>query len=343
MSSFFDSAYKGLGYLLSLPERTVRSLAAVAGGTTSLLTETLFPDALRGTTLYKAVVGDTQRFVIERVAQVQREAADAGATAEGTVPAGAESVASGGDQAPPADFIQRKIAGAALEAAGLLAMHLSPLWVLAIAGDAAAGSGEFLQRLVVQLKRNNVLAPDAQINGLQELLAAVSETSRQSAAAVDTPPLSRDEVSKLATEMTENYKKIFAGVSNLVPRFDTLWQRMESLASRENISLERLGGILTVDVAQWGRMGLGTVVAVGQTSVDLVGEKILASYDRTLDAVAKEGATGYLGRHLRPFVQAAADHFSPARKTWVESLMDRATGKAPEAPTVIAPQTPIPD
>jgi molybdopterin-guanine dinucleotide biosynthesis protein A len=318
MSGFFDSAYKGLGYLLSLPERTIRSLAAVAGGTTSLLTETLFPDALRGTTLYKAVVGDTQRFVIEKVAQVERE----GAAGEGAD--------AGAGDGPTNDFVQRKIAGTALEAAGLLAMHLSPLWVLAIAGDAAAGSGEFLQRLVVQLKRNNVLAPEAQINGLQELLTAISETSRQSAAAVDTPPLSREEVSKLATEMTENYKKMFAKATDLLPRFDTLWKRMEALASRENMSLERLGGILTVDVAQWGRMGLGAVVAVGQTSVDLVGEKILASYDRTLDAVSKEGAAGYLGKHMKPFVQAAADHFSPTRKTWTESMMDRVTPKATE-------------
>jgi len=103
MSGLFDSAYKSLGYLVSLPERTIRSLAAVAGGTTSLLTETLFPDVLRGTTLYKIFLGDTQRFVIERVAQVQREAGD---------------TAGGGGAAAPEDFVQRKIAGTALEAAG---------------------------------------------------------------------------------------------------------------------------------------------------------------------------------------------------------------------------------
>ncbi len=322
MSSFFDSAYKGLGYLLSLPERTMRSLAAVAGGTTSLVTETLFPDSLRGTTLYKRVVGDTQRFVIEKVAQVQREGGESGAAG-----AAGEAQAAGSAEAPPGDFVQHKVAGTALEAAGLLAMHLSPLWVLAIAGDAAAGSGEFLQRLVVQLKRNKVLAPDAEIHGLQELLAAIGETSKRSAAAVDTPPLSREEVSRLAADMTESYRKMFASVANLLPRFDTLWKRMESLASRENISLERLGGILTVDLAQWGRKGLGAVVSVGQTGADLFGEKILASYDHTLDAVTKEGATGYLGRHMKPFVQAAVDHFSPARKTWTESLMDRAAPK----------------
>src|SRR5512146_2323867 len=148
MSGFFDSAYKGFGYLLSLPERTIRSLAAVAGGTTSILTETLFPDALRGTTLYKIFLGDSQRFMIEKIALVHREAGEAGAAAVA--------------DAAPEDFVQRKIAGTALEAAGLLAMHFSPLWVFAIAGDAAAGSNEFIQRLVVQLKRNNVLQPDAQ-------------------------------------------------------------------------------------------------------------------------------------------------------------------------------------
>lgn len=73
MSQFFQSALRSFGYLLSLPERTLRSMAAVAGGTTSLLTEALFPEALRGTTLYKVFVGDTQRFIITKVAQVQRE------------------------------------------------------------------------------------------------------------------------------------------------------------------------------------------------------------------------------------------------------------------------------
>lgn len=307
MSSFFEAAFHRLAYLMSLPERTIRSLAAVAGGTTSLLTETLFPDSLRGTTMYKIFVGDAQRFVIQKVAQVQNEPGQAG---------GAAGVAG---QSP--DYVQRKMVGSALEAAGLLAMHFSPLWVFAVAGDAAAGSNEFLQRLVVQLKRNNVVPPEAQIAGLQDLLAVIQEASRRSASAVDTPPLSREEISKMASDMTENYRRMFSKMTNLLPRFETLWSRMESLARRENVSLERLGGILTVDVASWGRKGFGTVMAVGQTGSELFGEKVLASYDRTLDAVAQEGFTGYLAKHMKPFLQAATDHFSPAKKTWTESML----------------------
>jgi hypothetical protein len=228
MSGYFEAAFQRLGYLMSLPERTMRSLAAVAGGTTSLLTETLFPDTLRGTTMYKFFIGDAQRFVIERVAQIQSEGRPAGAAA------------GAGTEAP--EFDQRKMVSGALETAGLLAMHLSPLWVFAVAGDAAAGSNEFLQRLVTRLKRNNVLPADAEIGGLQDLLVSIQDASRRGAAAADTPALSREEIRKLASDMTENYRQMFSKVKDLLPRLETLWSRMEALASREHVSLERLGG-----------------------------------------------------------------------------------------------------
>ena len=72
MSGFLESIGRQLGYMLSLPERTIRSLAAVAGGTTSLLTETLFPPVLRDTTLYRVFVGDTQRFLVTKIAEMQQ-------------------------------------------------------------------------------------------------------------------------------------------------------------------------------------------------------------------------------------------------------------------------------
>ena len=48
-TSFTDKVRQHLNYSLSLPERTVRSLAAVAGGTTTLLTDTLLPESMRQT------------------------------------------------------------------------------------------------------------------------------------------------------------------------------------------------------------------------------------------------------------------------------------------------------
>lgn len=308
MSSLFDVIRHQIGYMVSLPERTIRSLAAVVGGTTSLLTETLFPEALRGTTLYRIFLGDTQRFLVEKIARIEKESENAT-----------------GEAADPA-FVQKKLVGGALETAGLFAMHFSPLWVFAIAGDAAAGSSVFLDRLVNQLKSNGVIPLDASISGLTDLLSAVQTTASQSASAIDTPPLSREELGKLATEMTANYGRMFTGVTDLVPRFETLWGQMEKLAGRDNISIETLGGILTVDVADWAKKGVGAVSALGQTGTDLFGEMILDSYARTLNAVAEEGVTGYLSNRMKPFVQAAVSHFDTEKKTWTGSLVEKLLG-----------------
>jgi len=302
MAEFFETARANLRYVLSLPERTLRSLAAVAGGTSLLLTDALFPDALRGTTMYRVFVGDTQRFVIDKVAQVQREGR--------------------GDGTPVSDdYVRRKMVGNALEAAGLLAMHFSPLWVFAIAGDAAAGSRVFLHRLVGHLKQNGVIPPEADPTDLVDLLDAIQAASRRSAVAINTPPLSRAELATLARELTASYGAMFATSRRLLPEFETLWARMERLARRENVSLAQLGGIMTVDVARWGKRGIGAVLAVGTTGSALFGEKILASYAETLDQVAEQGVSHYLSYNLRPFLKAAAAHFDPDRLTWTEARL----------------------
>lgn len=309
MNMFFDAAFKRVGYVLSLPERTIRSLAALAGGTTSLLTETLFPEALRGTTLYKIFVGDAQQFLIDKIAQVEREGSkvvDERATEQGV---------------PGEDYLQRKMIGGTLETAGLFAMHFSPLWVFAIAGDAAGGSRVFLDRLAAHLKTNGVIDDDQPVNSLRELLEAIQDTSNRSATAIDTPPMSGEELGKLADELQLCYGQVFASANNLVPRIDQLWTNMQQVANRQNISIEKLSGILTVDAANWGAKGFGSVLAVSQTGYELFGEQILDNYAKTLTAVNEQGAAQYLANHLTPFVTAAGSHFSPSRTTWIEKML----------------------
>jgi hypothetical protein len=303
----FSEIGQRINYLMTLPERTVRSVVAIATGTSSLLTETLFPEALRGTTLYRIFVGDVQDFMTTKVAEVQR----------------------GTDQAAEEqreDYLSRKVVGGALETAGLFAMHVSPLWVFAIAGDAAAGSSVFLERLVVQLKKNNVLPQDAQVQGLEDLLSSLQEVSRRGSTAVDTPPLSSAEVSKLAEEMNFHFGQLFERSTDLIPRLEDIWTRMEKLADRENVSIERLGGILTVQAAGVARKGFGSALAVGQTGAGLLGETILDNYSKTLDHVSEVGVAGYVSNHMQPFLQAASSHFDPARKTWTAKVISKLSG-----------------
>ncbi len=312
MSTLIQTLTRRIGYMLSLPERTVRSIAAVVGGTSTLLTDTLFPEALRGTTLYKVFVGDTQQFLIRQIAGVE-----GGATADGQIPA------------PGGDFAARKAVGAALETAGLFAMHLSPLWVFAIAGDAAAGTTAFLQRLTGHLKANGVIPADARVDGLTDLLAAIQEASRASAGAVDTPPLSAEELGRLASELTDRYGRIFGAASGVLPRFEAIWSRMEQLADVNQVSLGRISGLLTLDLARVGGRSLGAAVALGQTGADIVADTILDSYADTLEAIARQGLRDFVGTRLGPFAAAAARHFSPDTPTWTQSLLGLGRPAAP--------------
>lgn len=307
--NFFETARQRLMYTLSLPERTIRSLAALLGGMSTFLTETLFPGTLRATTTYQVTIGLMQQFILERVAGIKNE------LGEGHVQLGE-------------DYVQRKMAGTALEAAGLLTMGYSPLWVFAILGDVAGGSKVFLDRLVKYLKENEVITEDIQAGELVDVLEAVQEASSKSASTIDTPPLSNEELSKLADEMKLSYGRVFKSTKNLTPRLEAMWDTMEQLAFRENISIERLVGIMTVDAALWSKKGLGIARATGQTGAALFNEKILDSYKETLATITDQRIDAFMSHHMRPFMQSARAHFDPAQKTWTEiKLVKKSRGK----------------
>jgi hypothetical protein len=194
--------------------------------------------------------------------------------------------------------------GGAFETAGLFAMHVSPLWVFAIAGDAAAGTNVFLQRLVDQLKKNDVIPQDTQVTQVGDLLAVIHDTSRKGAAAVDTPPLSREELNQLASDMISSSREVFS-----------------KAADRQNISMDALSGILSIDVTGYARKGVGAAMALGQTGQALFGEKILDNYAATLEQVSSQGVTRFVSQHMTPFLTRAYSHFDPEQRSWIESLI----------------------
>ena len=162
---------------------------------------------------------------------------------------------------------------------------------------------------------------EAEVTELVDVLEAFQEASSKSATTIDTPPLSREELSKLAEEMKVSYGKVFKKTTDLIPKLDVIWKNMEQLAHRENISIERLGGIMTVDAVSWSKKGAGLALAAGRTGAELFDEKILESYRKTLGAASEQGIDKYMSDHMGPFMSSAKAHFDPAHKTWTESKL----------------------
>lgn len=299
-----------LALTFSLPERTARALSAIVGGGTLLLGNTLIPKAFRATSSYHFTLGLFQSFLIRNMAGIH----DPATTSEL------------GEQ-----FMQRKLIGSSLEAAGLLTMHLSPVWVFAIAADTARGGQVFLQRLVSQLKENGVISPEAQPTNLEQLLQSIVVMGQQGAAAIDTPPMTRDEIRKLADDLRQSTATLSRDSTKLLPDFESIWNQISLVAKKENMSIEQIMGILSVNAASMTSASRGTADAVTKTGLVILDEMLLADYKETLSTIQEAGAGNYMASHMRPFLKNAQSHFDfrtdTASQKWYRQVAMKLAGK----------------
>lgn len=300
MAMTFSDIVKAFGYTLSLPERLVRSLAAAVGGASKLLTDTLVPEPLRKTTAYTAIVGNTQRFVIEKVAEVQ-----------GAYPADQQA-------ALPEKFIARAAAGNAINAAGLFAVHLSPMWAFAFISDIANGSKVYLNRLVKEMKEGGVIAPDTEIKQIDDLLEALGKAGKDTAQVFDLPPVDVDSLKKLRDDLTNGYSNVFKCSTGLLPRVDNLWEKIESVARRDGVAVEAVVGLMTLDLEKTAGKAVGAAFAVGNATADVLSETIFQSYGETLARIQQQGAIECLEEASKPFLDAIGAQLSSSKQTWTE-------------------------
>ena len=299
-----DRLVNFLALSFSIPERAARAMSALVGGSTLLLTNTLIPGAVQGSSSYRFTVGMFQTFLVRNMAGIQS------------------------DDELQDRFVQRKLVGTSIEAAGLLTMRLSPVWVFAIASDAARGGQVFLQRLVNQLKENGVISPDSNPQTLEQLLESIDEMGRKGASAVDTPPLNTEEIKALADELRQSTASMTNNATNLLPTFESIWSQIESVAKKENLSVSQVMGMLSVSAASIAKTGVGTADAVGQTSYKLVDEMLLDDYRNTLQEITEVGAYAYMSEHMQPYLDNARSHFDFQQEThsqrWFKKTFYRA-------------------
>jgi len=160
-------------YTMTLPERSLRSAIGLAGGVAKETAEWLVPQAFQSSKTYEIVVRNSLRFLTEDIAGVAGQAEE---------PATAD------------DYLARKAVGNFVDLAGLATLHVSPLWLLAIASDVAYGSRAYVLELAEELKREGIIDETSTIHHVDDVLAAVQQTSGEAAGLFDTPPLSVEQM-----------------------------------------------------------------------------------------------------------------------------------------------------
>lgn len=294
-------------YLISLPERVVRSALGLGAGVAREMGEVVLPRGVRATQLYQNLVDTTLRFLIEQVG-------------------GAEGVYRDEEKLTD-DFFVRRTAGNAVEMLGIVAFRASPVWVLAALAD-LCGTGRYLiPQIADALRAEGLLEPDAQFTSMDQLLDGLERTSSRAARTINTPPLDiaalREEWQALRQE-ARMLPSVCLPSSEMVRE---LWTQLATESARQNRPVFETSSMLAVSAVRGVPEGARWLSASARVTATRTGQivatALLEHYRQTLDEIRRAGYAAYAKRQLRPYVSAAVAQFSPKRRTLTERLFAR--------------------
>jgi hypothetical protein len=302
-----DGARLSHRYMLSLPERALRSMSALSAGLLRELSEVALPRAVRRTRLYTELVENTLRFLIENVGQV-----------EGAYP----------PQGHLADnFAMRRFAGNGIELIGLLTFSASPVWVLAALADLSGTGRQLIREIAQSLKEEGLLAADADYESIDQLLDGLEGSAGRLAQTANTPPL---DVASLRREWSDLRREAAKIPKPHLPSGDALrrsWEELKSTAAAQGRPVFQVSTLMALSAVSrvpenllWlSRCATGAVRRTGQIFAGV----LLDHYSATLREIRGAGYVAYWTREFRPYLKAAAAQFSPRRETLTERLLRR--------------------
>ncbi len=280
-----------LAYLLALPERLVRAIAAAGGGALHETAQLVLPRLVRKSRLYEATAKNLLRITVELVGGVERPA---------------ESVAEEFEQSPK-KLAVRKAGGNVVELGSIFAFGFSPLWLLAAAADVTRGTRVYLDALVSELKSAGFLAEDLELDSVDALLAALEGASGTTARLIDIPPLEVEALKQSLADLRED--------ASGLPSPDELAAAYRGLI-REAVREER--SLLEVSA--------GVGLAFFNSARKVGRQHVLDPYTEDLQPVRDEGFAAYAWRVSKPYARAVARHFDPRRSSLTERGLERLGG-----------------
>jgi hypothetical protein len=296
-------------FLLSLPERGVRSATALASGLLREMGEVAIPKSIRRSQLYRNIVDATLHFLIEQVGQVK------------DVYPVREKLSD--------DFLVRRAAGNGIELIGILTFHASPVWVLAALAD-ASGAGRFLVReITTSLKADGLLDQGAEFTTVDEMLVGLEASAGCLAATFNAPPLDvkslRQEWNAVRGELAKIPPRKLPGAQAL----RVLWKEIEEEAVRQKRSVFQVSSLMAISAmksvpekARWLSASARSAARKTGTAVATI---LLEDYRSSLKQIRETGYVRYAVEQFRPYLAAAVSQFSPRRQSLTERLISMAT------------------
>lgn len=300
-------------YLLSLPERVLRSASALAAGLVREIGNVTLPKGVRRTKLYQTMVETTLRFLIEEVGQVEGAYPSEGKLAE--------------------NFLLQRTLGDGIDLAGVVAFHASPVWVLAALADISGAGRQLMDEITATLKDEELLDRNTKFDNVDQVLDGLERTAGQLASSLRFPPL---DIAGLRKEWAALKQAVRTIPPPSLPSPDLVraqWEDLKKEAAGQHRTVFELSSLMALSTVRampenviWlSRCARTATLRAGQ----FFAEGILEHYRMTLNEIRETGYLAYWVREFRPYLRAAAQQFSSSHQSLTERLLRRASRRAP--------------
>lgn len=294
-------------YVLSLPERVIRSALGLSAGLLREVGEVVLPQAVRRSALYRSLVDTTLRYVIEQVGG-----------AKGAYPT---------EQPQPADFLARRGAGHAIELLGIVAFRVSPVWVLAALADLSGLGRRLIPEIAEALRAEGLVGETSRIESVDQLLDALEKTSSRLAQTMYVPPLNVAELRKEWQAIRSQARGANPPRLPSAAAVGRQWGQLREESARQGRSIFETSSLVAIAAvralpgkARWLTVSTGVGA---RRAGKLLAADILDGYSQTLDELRTVGYVSYARRQLSPYLRACVEQFSQRQRTLTQRLLGR--------------------
>jgi hypothetical protein len=292
-------------YVLSLPERVIRSLGALSGGLLREIGNVALPASIRRTILYRTMVDVSLQFLIEEVGQVEGIYPSAGGLAE--------------------NFLLKRTASHGIELLGILAFHASPVWVLAALADVTGGGRKMIHEISQALQEEGLLERDVHFETMDQILDGLERTTGHLANTLNLPPVNIAGLRREWLQLKDELRTIPPRNVPAIDRVERVWDELRRSAAQQKRPIFVVSSLMAVSTVAHVPANLVWLSRAARTAARrtgrVLGETILDHYSAALAEMGRTGFIPYWTREFRPYLHAAAAQFAPNRESLTERLL----------------------
>lgn len=192
----------------------------------------------------------------------------------------------------------KKMSTVFLDGMSISGLGYSPLWLLAIVNELMDGQQNFDQIIQEELKKVGLLSADETYDTIIDLLESLYDHPY-----MDTNLFNHQTIGKLKDDFLKLGSYDRAKLDSMQVKLMNLWDKMHRIGKYENFSVNRINGIISLEVVR--RLDMKNLPANKATLVALFDHFDDLVYDAMADAInnfSDRGKKHYLFSNIKPFI-----------------------------------------